>query len=412
MYSDKIILRRTEQVESATKVRLKRHAPSESQGRALEIHSLVTDKGLKRPLTREESLFCINEVLLSMCDFRYFAERYATIDIDPEMGGGVGPMTFWASQEIMLKLIGQAEESQWDSFDRAKIADGIRIACHKARQLGATMLARALMLHRVLFHKNTRSLAASVSEGKILELYRRDKLILDNLPWFLHPSIGFDVKSQHLHFDRLNSHILYQQGLQHTGIGQGSNFPTGHLTECASWEYPLTIENDFFPTLPRSIDTLAFLESAANGRGNWWHSFSEAVRAGRRVDWIYSFTPWYIEPKRYRRNPPVDWRPFETTVLAARKIEDTSPRLVGYRYSPSPEQMYWWETTRRAAQGDGDGHVGPSSSTLNIFLTNYCATPEESFQHSGQAAFDAELMERLDLRARAGVPYELIRRAS
>lgn len=398
MYADPIIDLRIGRVYNQAKIKLTHYEPADSRGRAAEIHSLLNDQGLRRPLTRDETRFVINEILLSTCDFRYWAERYATIDLDPEMGGGIGPLTFWASQEVALAIIAKAESVQYEKWEKYKIADGIRTVNHKARQLGATMLFRALMVHRTTLYKHQRALAASVSDRDVQELYRRDKLILDNLPWFLKPSIGFDVKAQHIQFDRLNSMILYQQALQKTGLGTGRQIQLPHLTECSSWDYPLMIENDLFPALPRSVYTLAGMESTANGRGNWWHSFSEGVRKGKYVDWVYVFIPWYTEPKRYRRVPPPDWKPGETTVLAARSIEDSSPEFLGYRYSPSQEQMYWWESEREVYREKG---------RLNLFLTNYCATPEESFQHSGQAAFDPELLERLRLRARPGIPYEI-----
>jgi hypothetical protein len=69
------------------------------------------------------------------------------------------------------------------------------------------------------------------------------------------------------------------------------------------------------------------------------------------------------------------------------------------------QQLYWYETEREAMQRSGK---------LNFFLTSYCATPEESFQFTGEGAFPAEFLEEARLKAGVGVPYsaEMVRAVS
>lgn len=116
--------------------------------------------------------------------------------------------------------------------------------------------------------------------------------------------------------------------------------------------------------------------------------------------WSYLFVPVYIEPKKYRRVPPPDWRPDPLTLQYAAKVEDTSPEIVGHTVHPSKDHLYWYETTRREYQEMG---------SLNIFLTNYAATPTESFQFSTGAAINIELLERLRLNTKEPVTYEFER---
>ena len=148
------------------------------------------------------------------------------------------------------------------------------------------------------------------------------------------------------------------------------------------------IELDFFPTLPLGINTLCILESTANGLGGWWYDFTEDVRKGLQRRWRYIFAPWYIENKKNRAAPPEGWNPSEMTMQHARKVYDTSREYTGRDVLLSREQLYWYETERAAAQRRGK---------LNLFLTNYCATPEESFQHTGNAQFSVEVLERIRL---------------
>jgi len=116
--------------------------------------------------------------------------------------------------------------------------------------------------------------------------------------------------------------------------------------------------------------------------------------------WSYCFIPWYAEPRKYRRTPPVNWQPKPTTLAHAKYVHDTSPEfLSGRAVSLAPDNLYWWETSREEAIARG---------TLNIFLTNYAATPSESFQHSSRSAFDAATL--AELRNQTSVPaaYEVV----
>lgn len=402
MYSPAIVQRNVERLEARTRaagqpITITRHPVADSIGWTEELAALRDGDKFLRPLVRAEQEFIRNEQILCHLDFRYWQERYAWIDRDTETGGGAGPSPLWHSQTMLLDRIAHTEEIQADAIERGHTADGIRVADHKARQLGHTAISRLIVMHRHTLHKDFRAMAASVDEDKILELYRRDKLIHENLPWFLKPGLDFDVKAEHLAFEGLNSSILYQQSRQQSGLGQGRQFNgVSHLTEVASFPYPGMIEMDFFPTLPRAATTVTILESTAQGRGNWWHEFTESVRQGFRVDWIYNFTPWYAEPGKYRRTPPIGWQPSELSLLHAEKVYETSQEFVGKQILLPRDQLYWYETERAAYQKQGK---------LNVFLSNWCATPAESFQHTNVSAFPPEFLEEARLRAAPGTPY-------
>jgi hypothetical protein len=347
--------------------------------------------------SQEEAALIRNERVMSMLDFRYWAMRYGSIQQD---GGGVCKFDHpWESQEILLRLIAKLEARLIEAALRGEPVDGILICLHKARQLGATAVGRLLMVHGLIYQKNRRGMSASVDDDKIQELYDRDKLIYDNLPWYLRPELKYDEKRQHIHFDVMDSRMLYQVSSQKSGLGVGRQFDRAHLTELSTWLNASAVELDFFPTLPQSLSTLAVLESTAYGRGNWWHDFTERVRKGHSARWTYAFIPWYAEASKYRRQPPVGWVPSDVSILHAKKIHDTSAAyLEGKQLMLPRENLYWWESTRAEYQ---------RGNNLTFFLTNYCATPEESFQHSGTSAFPAELLEDMRLHARPGVPYEL-----
>lgn len=408
MYSEKITQKQIELLEQDVKVKLQRHSVEKVQEWSEHLEQLVTKVdqktgevlGWKRPLRPEEKEFARNEFLLSKVDFRYYAPRYSALLRDQVDGGGRGKLNFWASQTKLLDILGGIEERNWDAFERGETVPGIRVALNKARQLGATAMSRALLMHRLALWTDHRAMSASVDEDKVMELYDRDKFILSSLPWYLRPSIGYDTKGSHIYFDKLNSRVLYQQSQQQTGLGQGRQFELAHITECASFENAtVQIEHDFFPTLPDGPQTLCILESTPQGMGGWWQEFTENIRMGDYgYDWTYIFIPWYVEVKKYRKTPPPWWNPSELTVLHQKKVHATSKDVLGYQVDLTKEQMFWYEQKRKQYQKGGN---------LNVFLTNYCATHEESFQHIERSALPTEVIEKLRLSISDGYPYEV-----
>jgi hypothetical protein len=381
---------------------LKQRGGLSFERRSVEFSVGVAEKlsKLTRPYTSEEQAFVRSETILTRYDFRYWAERYGWREIDSEQGGGIGLSDFWPSQERALEQIAQQEEQNYEQFQQHGFADGIRGVWHKTRQQGATALLRLIAGHRLSCYSNIRAIAASLDDTKIREIYKRDKIWYDNLPTFLKPQIQYDVKDSHLSFAKLKSAITYQQANQEAGIGTSQQFDIWHMTEVALWDNPWRLEFDFLPAVPRSINTFGAFESTANGRGegNFWYEFTESVRKKEEgfESWIYVFTPWYLNSNKNRKAAPFDWSPNELTVEHAELIERTSAEFCGRTVHPSRDQLYWWESEYKRNKRLG---------TLNIFLTNYPATPEQSFQHSAHAALPLETIERMRTRARMPMLY-------
>ena len=389
MYSPLIVDKNKRKLEKALGIKLVRYKPEESWTVSEHLQNLTKKGKLKRGLTRDEDLFVQNERFMCQLDFSY-SLRYLTVQLDGAVGVGVGHPTLWESQKLSLDLMGRLEEENAELFDAGDPCPGICFANHKSRQLGSTALARMLVAHRVNFWPQTRSLGASLDDNKVHDqLYKRDKLHYDSLPWFLKSPQKFDVKNVHFELDT-GAYIMYQKDTQESGLGQGSQFDVSHLTEVASWDHTRMIELDFIPTIPQSPYALCILESTAQGRGDWWHEFTEKVRLKKMWRWHYVFWPWYISKVKYRAKPPTDWTPQKFTIAHAAMVRETSHRFLESKVELTREQLYWYEQNYMNAREKGE---------LNLFLLNFSATPEESFQHSGIGAFDTEMIN--DWRTRA-----------
>ena len=385
-------LPRADSIEIAKKLERLRYDPS---GR------LLPDGGLTRGLMDSEQQFIESERLICKCDFEYAFTRYMHLDLDPGVAdgrSGTGPPILLESQHRYIKLVGRREEECHEELKKYKFTEGIKAYFHKVRQVAATATVRSMTMHRMIFWPGTRSFAASLDDERVGELFRRDKVIVDNLPFWLRPRVYPDVKDSELGFEPpIGTHCSYQAENQQQGrggLGVGSQRDVSHLTEVALWQNPGFIRFSFAPAIPKAITTLHVQESTANGKGNYWHEVTEAARHKRRgyEVWIYAFIGWYLNHLKYRGNPPDSWRPEDHTLKHAELIERTSPEFNdGVTYRPTREQLYWWETERAQHARNGE---------LATFLTNYPATPEQSFQNPLQGALPAELIEKMETRTR------------
>src|SRR6266852_3136661 len=158
MYSPVVIERAIEKYEAKAQHRLTRIDPSRCQSWVAHLDSRLpkcgTEEEFWKQATREEKLFIRNERVMSMLDFRHFAERYAMMQQD---GGGVTTFSHpWESQEIVLRMIAALEAKMMDMASRGEPVEGILIALNKARQLGATALGRLIIVHRLITQHHRR----------------------------------------------------------------------------------------------------------------------------------------------------------------------------------------------------------------------------------------------------------------
>ena len=335
-------------------------------------------------------MFILNERLMSQIDFRYWAERYYHIEQDARLGGGIRLLKLWNPQEIAYRVIQERELECFEEYLAGDPSDGILIAWHKARQLGATAFIRALSTHLQTTNQEVRSLAASANEDMVGELYVRDNIAYDKLAWYICPIRTYNVKDYQMSFDT-NCRLIYQHSKQEIGLGTGRQFDFVHVTEASLWYNTAVITFSLLPAIPQSYRTRAFIESTANGRDYFWMPFTESVRNGRKIGWRYCFVPYYAEPMKYSRKPPADWVPSEISLAHANKVYETSPEFFFGKHITLPKYtLYWWESTRNYYVDQDD---------LPKFLTNYCATPEESFQNTGKSGFSSRLVEKWRMAA-------------
>lgn len=403
MYSQPVIDRNIGQVYNTTGIKLIRYDDSVVDEMTAHLIGLVKgyDKDGKpsewvRQPTKEEWEYITNERLMCKFDFRYWAYRYAVIERASIEGkpiadtGRVGLLGFMRPQEALLAKLAKSEEAMYEQVSEGHMVDGLRYFINKGRQLHFTAVSRMLSNHRVFFWPDTVALASSVNEEMVGELYRRDKLMYDSLPWFLRPTYEYDTKNQQITFQPLGSSTLYNQANQHGGMGMGRMIPVAHMTECAFWddmvgEGTLYSKLDYHlrAAVPQSLNTLYILESTSNGIGGWWYDQIQLILKGKSTFQLF-FCPWYSADKKHRRTPPEGWEPNEYTKSVIDKVSRTSYAYLGVQAELDKYQAYWYES-----------EMASYEKRIAVFLSNYPTDLKEAFQNFGNAAFSPELLAQL-----------------
>ena len=357
-------------------------------------HTLAIPKWNKRrkepefPLTREQQQFIANEMILSTWDFNYWIARYSLV-IAPE--GKKVQMKLWESQEIGMKHIELGEIRAW----KENRANGW--VWLKARQLGATQLAQNIILHRLAFHAHQRGAIASDAPTPTARLLRRFTGILDNMPWWMQPSISDRVKTDEgeaIYFDVLNSSLIIGHGRKMGGgIAQGDSTNVFHFTELPDWQNFAQIDADFLPTFHSLPNNVGIIESTARSRRDDFHDLFQRAWDGHDTKLSAMFIPYYAHSTLYRMHPPEGWTPAKITQEHMAKVEKQSPGYChGRTVHLSNEQAYWWETNYQNAD---------RQKKKSVFLSEYASDHYEAFQHQSIGMFSGDLIEDLERRALA-----------
>lgn len=369
------------------------YSVAESRERTRDLTALRTKEGgYLRHLTPEESLFLAATPLRCAIDYPYFAERFVRIDDEGHGLRSLYPM--WESQTFVLDQLARLEKARWGTHP-----DGLLLNVLKARQLGVSTLAEALVAHRILFQPNTRGLSGADVEEQAGYLFRMVGRLYDHLPYFLQPARLTSVKNREATYANGSYHktawgkstrgalqsVTGQEGTK-GAIGRGQTFSTIHISELATWDNPHQLDTALLPAVPISPDTLCLFESTAEHAGDWWHQHWLLGQEGLGR-FLNVFIPWGAEPTKYALPAPTSWIPTSATLQQARKAEGELQKWLGRATTLTRDQLFWYERTRALYEKKGD---------LGGFLKEYPADDQECFQYAGRSIFTFAQLDAID----------------
>jgi hypothetical protein len=261
----------------------------------------------------------------------------------------------------------------------------VRYIILKARQEGVSTIVEALIYWWTATHKNVKSKIIAHDGDTAKQLYEMFRRYYDNSNPLFKPATKYNTRTD-LTFDNdLGTGIKSQidvASAQNTGTGRGQTIQWLHGSEVAMWPNGAELVAGLMQAVPKLPNTAIFLESTANGIGDFFHKTWQASKAGNSV-----FKPLFFswkEHEEYQLNPPKN---FKLTPDEKKLKRD---------YDLTDAQVYWRRETMKEFVAD------PQK-----FYQEYPLTDSEAFLSSGRSRFDIPSLIKMEEKCFNPTSYEL-----
>lgn len=270
----------------------------------------------------------------------------------------------------------------------------------KARQMGLSTLFEGLIFQDTSTHENKNSLIIAHEEGASSNLFNMSKLYYEYLPDVLKPMkkyangkiLSFENPTNDDNEKSKNPGLRSKISIATAGsgeVGRSSTIHNLHASEVAFFPDARVTMLGLLQAIPDQPNTLAVLESTANGVGDWFHDMWVKAERGEN-EFTPIFLPWHIQPEYTR--------PFRSDVEREQFIDEVDSTSIDasgnnvrtYEYELMQkheltyEQLNWrrW-TMKNKCQGDEI-----------LFMQEYPSTPEEAFISSGRPKFSIQSLKK------------------
>jgi hypothetical protein len=294
----------------------------------------------------------------------------------------------------------------------------VRVVILKARQTGMSTLVEGLCYWATAFHPNVTSLIATQEDKAAERIFEMFRIYYATTPEPLRaPTDKFTLSE--IRFgerdkdpgslglaSRIFTHTVALGGSKkhESGKARGGTYHFFHGSECAFWPMPRRFMTGVLPGIPKTPNSYAFLESTANGTGNWFHNrwrrAAEGWRliknpeggppkwineGGRSPFWVPVFMSWLEHPEYAMGLPSGASDPGNDKERRyyEKHINKEEYTLVE-EFGATLEQIEWRRLVLEEDFEGDDEH----------FKQEFPATPEEAFITTGRKVFDMLAMRR------------------
>lgn len=269
--------------------------------------------------------------------------------------GTVQPFVMNRSQEYVHGLA----EKQMQRLGR------VRAIILKGRQMGSSTYVEGRLFHRTTFRTGVRTFILTHEAEATKNLFEMAERFYENLPQFIKPQLGA-ASAKELEFPGLDSG--YRVGTAgNKAVGRSQTIQCFHGSEVAFWPNAEEHALGILQTIGDENGTEIWLESTANGRGNFFHGEWKKAEAGQ-TDFIPIFIPWFWD-EGYIAEWDDNWTLTEAERYYFKNIGIDLPHLAWRR--------------KKIAEMETSGRRGEDS-----FKQEYPATAEEAFDTAQGKAYE------------------------
>lgn len=283
-------------------------------------------------------------------DLRYFCKTALRIKLKE---GGTAPFIWNKAQEYLHERI----EAQ---LQRTGM---VRMFIIKGRQQGISTYIAARLYHKITRHRGKNVFILSHQANTTETLFQIVERYHDNCPREITPKCIVNNRRQ-MRFENQSQYTVGTAGS--ASIGRGDTNQYFHGSEVAFYENTNDINTGVSQTVPDIPNTEKFMESTANGIGNFFHQGCMDALAGKGL-YELVFIPWYWQPEYVARITDDD--------LLDGNCTEEEQELADL-YSLTTEQIQWRRNKIVELKSD------------NLFKQEYPFTVEEAFIHSGTKLVD------------------------
>lgn len=240
----------------------------------------------------------------------------------------------------------------------------VRVIILKGRQQGCSTYIEGRFYWRVTHSKGVRAFILTHEDDATNNLFEIANRYHENCPSYAKPHTGA-ANAKELSFDILDSgYKLGTAGNKSTG--RSSTIQFLHASEAAFYKHASEHAKGILQTVPNMPNTEIFVESTANGVGNWFHQLWQKAEVGES-EFIPIFVPWYWQDE-YILTPKDDFKPTDDELLL-KEI-----------YNITDSQLMWRRVKIDEMSVNGiDG--------TKFFKQEYPFNATEAFQTSGEESF-------------------------
>lgn len=279
-------------------------------------------------------------------NFEYYAET--CLKIRPK-NGQIEPFILNKAQKYIIARI--KEQKKQKGYVRAIILKG--------RQQGCSTLIQGRLRWLVTHNFGVRAFILTHEEEATKNLFEMTKRYHDNCPPLMQPKIKAS-NSTELIFSELDS--SYRLGTAgNKSVGRSQTVQYLHASEAAFYQHADEHAKGIMQTVPLSEGTEVYIESTANGVGNWFHQQWQEAEAGTS-QYIAIFVPWY-------------WQDEYAAIIPDGFILDEKEKELKDIYLLSDAQLAWRRIKIKELSVNGiDG--------VKAFQQEYPCCPAEAFNNA------------------------------
>lgn len=286
----------------------------------------------------------------------------------------------------------------------------VKVIILKARQMGFSTAVEALCYWWTSTNFNINSVIIGNDEKSSLNLYRMFRRYFDNTNILFKPSVRYNTKSD-LTFEKFDENgkqiglgsAIKIETAKNKSAGRSDTVNFLHASELGAWENGEDLVASLMQTVPDAEvmekPSMVFLESTAEGRGNYFHK--EYVAAvNKKNNYQPLFAPWWILDT-YERDATFedlgqlsDYEKFLVELM--RKGHETLGHKFPIKEESIPRKLAYY---RRKAKD--------FAATPERLPQEYPSTWEEAFIASGKNVFNPLALQEMEKDATPleGVDY-------